>query len=176
MKQSGIVRRIDNLGRIVIPKELRKTLHIHDGELLELMINKDEIVLRKYSTVKELGAIFVKFIDVFEPFIKSNILITDLDHIIVTSSKTKSTYTGKIISKFIVNLINERKTYLSQDMEEIEIVEDQVDNVSCYAVPLTVSGDPVGSLIVFSRDSKLDSMDVTLANLVGAIINRYLEE
>lgn len=176
MKQSGIVRRIDNLGRIVIPKELRKTLHIHDGELLELMINKDEIILRKYSTVKELGAIFTKFIDVFEPFIKSNIIITDLDHIIVTSSKTKNTYTGKIISKFIVNLINERKTYLSSDMEEIEIVEDQVDNVSCYVFPLTVSGDSVGSLIVFSRDSKLDSMDITLANLVGALINKYLEE
>ena len=45
MKQTGVVRRIDNLGRIVIPKEIRKTLHIHDGELLELMINKDEIIL-----------------------------------------------------------------------------------------------------------------------------------
>lgn len=176
MKQTGIVRRIDNLGRIVIPKELRKTLHIHDGELLELVINKDEIVLRKYSTVKELSHLFIKFIEVFEPFIKSNILITDLDHILVTSSKIKNLYCGKLISKFIVEIINNRNSYLSTDIEEIEIIEDQVDNVCCYVVPLVVSGDPVGALVIFSRDSKLDSMDVTLANIVGSFINKYIEE
>lgn len=176
MKQTGIVRRIDNLGRIVIPKELRKTLHIHDGELLELIMNKDEIILRKYSTVKELSHLFIKFIEVFEPFIKSNILITDLDQILVTSSKIKNMYAGKLISKFVVGIINNRNPYLSSDMEEIEIIEDQVDNVSCYIVPFIVAGDPVGSLVIFSRDSKLDSMDITLANIVGSFINKYIEE
>lgn len=176
MKQTGIVRRIDNLGRIVIPKEIRKTLYIHDGELLELSVNNDQIILKKYSTIKELSELFSKFISVFEPFIKSNILITDLDNILVTSSKIRNLYCGKLISKFITNVIDSRTQYLSTDIEEVEVIEDQVDNICCYVIPIISTGDPVGSLIIFSRDGKLDENDITLANIFGSFINKYIEE
>ena len=176
MKQTGVVRRIDNLGRIVIPKEIRKTLHIHDGELLELLINRDEIILKKYSTVKELEDFFIKFISVFETFFNANIMITDLDNVLVTSNKIKQLYCGKPISKFVSNIINSRKSYLSTDIDSLEIIDGQNDNINLFIIPFVVSGDPVGALVVFSEDISLDKMDITLANVAGAFVNKYIEE
>ena len=77
MYTTGIVRRIDDLGRIVIPKEIRKKLRIRDGENLEILVRDDEIVLKKYSVMKNIEDFASNFTDAIYGFIKHNILITN---------------------------------------------------------------------------------------------------
>ena len=90
MKATGIVRRIDELGRVVIPKEIRKTLRIHEGENVEIFVDTSEnIILKKFSVMKKLEDFAQNLTDVVNSYIKHNIIITDTDSIIATSGEYK---------------------------------------------------------------------------------------
>lgn len=87
MKSTGVVRRIDDLGRIVLPKEIRKTLRIREGESLEIYTNEEEIILKKFTSASDLKEISQSLIDTIASTIKSNIFIADRDNIIAGSRR-----------------------------------------------------------------------------------------
>ena len=90
MKSTGVIRRIDELGRIVIPKEIRKTLRIHDGDNLEIFIDNDEnIILSKYSRFGSINDFANSFISALQKFISCDVIITDKDKIIALSNNLK---------------------------------------------------------------------------------------
>ena len=82
MKTTGIIRRIDELGRIVIPKELRKNLRIDNGESLEIFVDEESIILKKYSPIENLNTIAERYVNVFNQVIKHNIIVTDINKIV----------------------------------------------------------------------------------------------
>ena len=97
MKTTGIVRRIDELGRIVIPKEIRKSLRIKEGESLEILIDNEDIILKKYSVIKNLNDFAQNITDSIYSFIKNNILITDTNSILAVSGPLKKELLNKSI-------------------------------------------------------------------------------
>ena len=101
MKTTGVVRRIDDLGSIVIPKEIRKTLRIKDGESVEIFLNSDNIVLKKYSPLEGLPDFYKDYVDSIYSEIGNNIVIVDRDKIVAVSGELKKKYFNKSISSIV---------------------------------------------------------------------------
>ena len=92
MKTTGVIRRIDELGRIVIPKEIRKNLRIKNGESLEVYLDGDSIILKKFSQIESLESISVDYVEAFNQIIKHNIIVTDRDKVVAVSGPLKKKY------------------------------------------------------------------------------------
>ena len=89
MKTTGVIRRIDELGRIVIPKEIRKNLRIKNGDSLEIFLESDNIILKKYSQLETIENVSVDYVEAFNSIIKHNIIVTDRDKVIAVSGPLK---------------------------------------------------------------------------------------
>lgn len=175
MKQTGIVRRIDNLGRIVVPKEIRKTLHIHDGDMIEMLVNDERIVLQKHSPIRELEGIFSSFVYIFNDYVSCNVLITDLEKVLFCNDDINDLYCGKLISNFLKEQINNRKEYLSTGPDNVLLIDSE-EVVSCLVIPLVSSYDPIGAIVLFSSDESIDSNDIKFARAIGKFVNKYIED
>ena len=89
MKTTGIIRRIDDLGRIVIPKELRRSLRIKNGDTLEVFVDNDNIILKKYSPMESIEEAASKYVDSFNQVIKHSVIVCDKDKVIAVSGGLK---------------------------------------------------------------------------------------
>lgn len=112
MKTTGIIRRIDELGRIVIPKEIRKNLRIKNGESLEIYLENDSIILRKYSQIESLKNVSIDYVEAFNQIIKHNIIVTDRDKVIAATGPLKKKYLDKEINEFTERSIERRDNFL----------------------------------------------------------------
>ena len=114
MKATGIVRRIDDLGRVVIPKEIRRTLRLREGTPLEIFTDREgEIILKKYSPMVELTAFATQYADAMAQATGLTVCITDRDQIIAVSGGSKKDLLQKTISKQLEHLIGERATVMA---------------------------------------------------------------
>ena len=102
MKATGIVRRIDDLGRIVIPKEIRRTLRIREGDPLEIYVDREgEVILKKYSPVSELGDFAKEYADSLYEAIGHIILIADRDSIVAVAGSSKKEFLNKPLGNIV---------------------------------------------------------------------------
>ena len=108
---TGIIRRVDELGRIVIPKEIRKSLRIKNGESLEVYLDGDSIILKKFSQIESLESISVDYVEAFNQIIKHNIIVTDRDKVVAVSGPLKKKYLGKNINEFTERSIERRDSF-----------------------------------------------------------------
>ena len=176
MKTTGVVRRIDELGRIVIPKEIRKTMRIREGENIEIYIEHDQIILRKYSLVKRLGDFAQDFTDSMHSFLKHNIIITDNDNIIAVSGSLKKDYQNKPLSENMVNLIIRRENILEKHKKILNIIDDFTVECTYVMKPIIVHGDMMGMVIILSETDKITETDEKIANIAANFFDKYLEE
>ena len=167
MKATGIVRRIDDLGRIVIPKEIRKTLMINDGDSLEIYVNNNEIVLSKYSFFNNIEVIAKKLVSVFNNIYKKKILITDKEKIIVCSKELESSYLNRNISNDIKKSIIDRIESIGNKK-----IVDKMEKI--YLIPIIVDSDAIGSIILIS--DLIDDNDKNIIKLLSAILIKNIEE
>ncbi len=174
MKSTGIVRRIDELGRIVIPKELRKTLKIKEGESLEVFINNDEIILKKFSNMNDMDKIFDDYIKILNNITGNVIFITDRDKIRGALENKKNAFLDKPISETLEELLDSRKSILSNDLRGINILEGEIIKNNYYIVPLIVNSDVEGLLIMLSTSEISDEDKLTL-EIVSKILINYME-
>ena len=120
MKATGIIRRIDELGRIVIPKEIRKKLKINEGENIEIYIDEEEkIILKKYSNIKSIKDFVQTFIESIYTSYKYNIIITDTDKVIAVVGNDKKNVINKEISNDLIKCIKDRKTIINKNLLKI---------------------------------------------------------
>src|SRR6185369_10293563 len=113
MKATGIVRRIDDLGRVVIPKEIRRTLRIREGDPLEIYVDREgEVILKKYSPVGELGDFAKEYADSLFDAIGHVILIADRDNVVAVAGAAKKEFLGKPLGPAVEKVMEERKTAL----------------------------------------------------------------
>jgi len=174
VKSTGVLRRIDDLGRVVIPKEIRKNLKIRDGESLEIDINGDAVVLKKYSFMSDLYDIAQTCSDSFYDVINKDILITDRDKIISVSGNLKKKYNGKDISKFIVKSIEKKQTIIDNDSDYIEIIDNESETYKYVISSIVVNGDVVGSVIILSTD-KINQLEEKSATFIAKFLSKHLE-
>lgn len=171
MKSTGITRRIDDLGRIVIPKEIRKNLRLKDGELLEIFINDEDIVLKKFSKMNDMEKIFDDYVNVLNSLTGSTILITDTEKII---SSSKQQYINKQISEELEDFLERRTSIYSKDAKDINILNDIKEKYNYYIVPIIVNSDSCGLLIMLSKRQISEEDKLTL-DVMNRIITKYME-
>lgn len=174
MKATGIVRRIDELGRIVIPKEIRKSLHMVEGENIEIYIENENIVLKKFSIIKNMDDLAQKMCDVVYSNIKKNIIITDNNYIIAAAGDIKKEYLNQEISKEMKENIERREKLLEKYEKNIEIIEG--DNfISKYVInSIITSGDAVGLVIIFDS-GEISELEMKISGILTNFIGKYLE-
>ena len=164
MKATGVVRRIDDLGRIVIPKEIRRNLRINEGDSIEIFVDTNDVVLKKYSFLDNMVSFSSKLADSFYKIYKKDIIITDKEKVIATS-KNLIECLNKDISDSIKNgITNRSNTYTSSNI---------INGFSSkyYISPLIANSDAIGSIIVLTDDIEEKSV-----SLLNTILIKELEE
>lgn len=162
MKQTGVTRKIDELGRIVIPKEIRKNLGIRDGESLEIYTSNDSIILKKYYEVKKLEDVCDKLCEMIKNIYDVNILITDREKVV---SSSISNYKDKLLDKDLIELIDERELLISDKLLTKKIGNDEV--IGYYTVvPIVASSDSLGLVIIVDEVKTYER----LAKLVAKVV------
>lgn len=149
MKATGIVRRIDDLGRVVIPKEIRRTMRIREGDPLEIFTDRDgEVIFKKYSPIGELQNFAREYADTLQKTSSMPIFICDRDEIIAVSGASKKEYLERKISKGLEGIVESRSLYVKNDsMEAISLTNDGGSHYVNCAMPILTEGDVVGCVI-----------------------------
>lgn len=174
MKSTGITRRIDDLGRIVIPKEIRKNLKIKENEILEIFIDNEEIILKKFSSFSDMEKILFNYVETLNKITGNNIFITDRDKIISCQENKKFDYLNKQVGDTINYVIDSRMPVLSNDLNKLELKENEVLNVNYYIVPIITNSDVLGVIIMISNN-KIEERDKISLEIVSKLISNYIE-
>ena len=184
MIATGIVRRIDDLGRVVIPKEIRRTMRIREGDPLEIYTDKDgEVIFKKYSPIGELSAYVSVFAETVAKATGNTVAITDKDSIIAASGPYKKELVDKKISYDIEKLMESRREYVYKIGDKrIGILDkgSDVSSVKHYAgviCPIITDGDVIGSIILLINDmgSAPDDVDKKLMTTATQLLAKQLE-
>ncbi|MBO5060608.1 MAG: stage V sporulation protein T [Clostridia bacterium] len=178
MKATGIVRRIDDLGRVVIPKEIRRTMRIREGDPLEIFTEKDgEVIFKKYSPIGELGDFAITYAETLNKTAGIPTLITDRDNIIAVSGISKKELLEKRVSSDIENLMSEKESFKSQGFDSGLSVAEGTDEYNAgVVVPIVSEGDTIGSVIFIMKDSQDPTeTEVKLAEAAANFLGRHME-
>ena len=182
MKATGIVRRIDDLGRVVVPKEIRRTLRIREGDPLEIFTGREgEIILKKYSPIGELSQFAGLYADSLAQNTGCLICITDKDHVVAAAGNGKKAYDGKPISKQLEEVITERENFLARMGEEkyTKITLDDPAEYSAQVVTTIIcEGDAIGAVILYSKEEKSEvgETEIKLAKVAATFLGRQMEQ
>ena len=176
MRTTGVVRRIDDLGRIVIPKEMRRTLRIHDGESLEIFVEDEMIALKKYSSMSDLNDISNDLSNTINKVLLKEVLITDIDKVISSSGNLKSKYQGKNISKYLEEKLANRETVIEKSVKEVEFVDGQIEKCSYTISPIIMNGDAIGTVVIFTVSDSITDIEVKMANMASKFLGKHIEE
>ncbi|MFO8060306.1 MAG: stage V sporulation T C-terminal domain-containing protein [Bacillota bacterium] len=183
MKATGVVRRIDDLGRIVIPIEIRRTMRIRDGDPLEIFVDKDgEVILKKYSAIVDLGTFAEEMTDSLHEASGQVALISDRDSIVAVSGARRKDFIDKRVSDVVLRSMNDRQTLFHNDPaqpSEILLEEGEESEFSTQVIaPIIVHGDPYGTVILASvdRDNPIGDTERKMAQSAAGFLSRYLSE
>ena len=180
MKATGIVRRMDDLGRVVIPKEIRKTMRIKEGDSLEIYTDSSEkIIFKKYSSVAELSSFAESYAGVVSKAINLPVFISDCDEVVAVGGASKKEFLGKKISEEVKKLINKRKHFLKNEktLEKIYPLEDMEDEGECV-FGIISGGDVMGSIIILKNkeESDFSKEKFLLIKTVAELLGKHLED
>lgn len=182
MKATGIVRRIDDLGRVVIPKEIRRTMRIREGDPLEIYTDRDgEVIFKKYSPIGELHAFATEYAETLQKTSGMPIFICDRDAIIAVSGASKREYIDRKISSSLEEIIDSRALYQRDNGKEtIALTDDGGHYVSC-AMPIISEGDITGAVISAwqydapTTDKIADAVESKLIQTAGIFLGKQME-
>jgi AbrB family transcriptional regulator (stage V sporulation protein T) len=182
MKATGIVRRIDDLGRVVIPKEVRKTLRIREGDPLEIFTDKEgEVILKKYSPISELNEFAAEYADAVFSTLGATTIITDTDQVIAIAGGSKKDFIEKNVSRDLEKVMQGRTKVVHADKSRgiISITEEasSLPVESQVIVPIISQGDVIGSVIVVSKDAAklLGDTEIAIAEIGASFLAKQME-
>jgi AbrB family transcriptional regulator, stage V sporulation protein T len=177
MKATGIVRRIDDLGRVVIPKEIRRTLRIREGDPLEIFVDRDgEVILKKYSPISELSDFAKEYAEALFDSLGNPILICDRDTYIAVAGGSKKDYLNKNISEMIEKTMEERNSIIMNKQENVALSDGLEEAVSAYTVgPIIANGDPIGAVIIFTKEGTLGEVEQKAVETAAGFLARQME-
>lgn len=156
----GIVRRIDNLGRIVIPKEIRDTLRIKNGDSLEINIEGEIVTLKKYSELNNLIEIENIIANLLRETLKKDVLITNKDKYIIG---TKHEYIDKKITNELLEILEKRQMIIQKSKNQNTLIS-----------PIIINGDVIGSIIIISKE-EIKENEIKTVTLLSNFLIKYIE-
>lgn len=182
MKATGIVRRIDDLGRVVIPKEIRRTMRIREGDPLEIFTNREgEVIFKKYSPIGELQNFAGEYAETLHKTSGMPIFVCDRDVIIAVSGASKREYLEKKISREVEEIIENRSLYQHmQDASNIYITDFGKEHYVSTAMPIIAEGDVIGCVISGwqenSANEKISAdIEAKLIQTAGIFLSKQME-
>ena len=181
MKATGIVRRIDDLGGVVIPKEIRRTLRIREGDPLEIFTEKDgEFIFKKYSPIGELGLFASQYAETLSKTSGCPACITDMDTVIAVSGVPKRDFNEKRISQDLEKIIEEKTSvvYKPESSKRLSVVDGSDKYLAGVIAPIISAGDTIGSVVFFGSDETPSCSDVEekLAQSAAAFLGKQMED
>lgn len=178
MKATGIVRRIDDLGRVVIPKEIRRTLRIREGDPLEIFVDRDgEVILKKYSPISELGDFAKEYAEALFDSLGNPVLICDRDAYIAVAGGSKKDYLNKNIGDMIAKTMEDRNSVLANQQETISLIDGSEEQISAYTIgPIIANGDPIGAVIIFAKEGSLGDVEQKAVETAAGFLARQMEQ
>lgn len=182
MKATGIVRRIDDLGRVVIPKEIRRTLRIKEGSPLEIYTDREgEIILKKYSPIGELSIFAKEYAEALAQTTGLLSCITDHDQVVAAAGSGSKDYNGKEISKELEDAISAREGSCLNSGEKgrIPVVEGQNEVNGAQTIqPIICAGDAIGSVILLGKTEQdtLGKAEQMLVQTAASFLGRQMEQ
>ena len=149
MKATGIVRRIDDLGRVVIPKEIRRTMRIREGDPREIYTDREgEVIFKKYSPIGELAAFAGQYAETLHKTCGLAVAICDRDSVIACAGISKREYQEKSLSEAVEHMMEKRTFYANNgDTEPRSIIRDGGTHTVSCAMPIISEGDVVGCVV-----------------------------
>ena len=173
MSTTGIIRRIDELGRIVIPKEIRKNLRIKNGDNLEILIDGENITLKKYSQIENLENMANIYAESFYQVLKYNIFITDTDKIVAAAGNLKKKYLNSGISEDIERMIERRDNFVERKKKNIEISPGFSEFGYFTVATIINNGDSIGCVIILSTETPMLEQEEKLSSILANILSNY---
>lgn len=163
MKATGIVRRIDDLGRVVIPKEIRRTMRIREGDPLEIYTSNDgEVIFKKYSPINELSEGAMQAAEVIYKLGGMPVVVFDRDHVVCVAGAQKKEYTERRISPALEDLLEHRKSYVYNGEDSKLMTIEGIGKHAIAVCPIISSGDVGGAVAILGSDDETKGNDTLL--------------
>ncbi|NLF35347.1 MAG: AbrB/MazE/SpoVT family DNA-binding domain-containing protein [Clostridiales bacterium] len=179
MKATGIVRRIDDLGRVVIPKEIRRTMRIREGDPLEIYTDKDgEVIFKKYSLMGGLSEFSEQICDALYKNTGYLALIADRDTLISSAGGSRRELNDRHISTDLERIMERRQVYQYTDGQPaLPLLDDGEKYFISTAAPILAEGDVLGCVIFASQNGAvvMGQTEYKLAQTVAAFLGRHME-
>ncbi len=183
MKATGIVRRIDDLGRVVIPKEIRRVLRIREGDPLEIYTDREgEVIFKKYSPIGELVSFAAQYADTLNKTCGMSVIISDRDAVIACAGVPKKEYTDKKLSDELEDVIESRSLYIQNgDSNKISAINDASSHYISCAMPIISDGDIVGCVASLmpiegvNNSSIARDVEIKLIQTAASFLGKQLE-
>lgn len=169
----GTIRRIDDLGRIVIPKAIRQSLRIKSGDNLEIFVEKEDIILSKHSELKKIEDIEIIIANILKEILKASVLITDKDKFILVCGNVKQKYQNKEISNEILEILENRQMIVKEN-SNILLTKEYKENGNIVINPIIINGDVIGSIIIITKEN-LDESKIMAVSLLTTFLTKYIE-
>ena len=180
MKATGIVRRIDDLGRIVIPKEIRRTMRLREGDPLEIYTSTEgEVIFKKYSPIGELAPFATQYADVLSNGTSLSVIICDKDHCIAASGISKREVLERRLSAELEEILEDRKSYFAKPGENKNIHPlEGIIHTASVIVPIISAGDVVGVIWMLTPETGAvpSESDCNLAKVAASFLGKQMEE
>jgi len=183
VKATGVVRRIDDLGRVVIPKEIRKTLRIKEGDPLEIFTDREgQIILKKYSPIGELSEFATEYAETLSKTTGHIACITDKDTIIAVSGGARKEFLEQNISEELEQLMEDKEIYTSKENSNVSMPITRNDNSerkynSQVVYPIISNGDTIGTVILLAKDAnvKMNDVETKVAQSAATFLGSQME-
>ena len=179
MKATGIVRRIDDLGRVVIPKEIRRTMHIREGDPLEIYTDKDGgVIFKKYSPMGELSDFAVQICDTMSKTTGCIAAVADRDTIIAVSGGPRRELLEKRISSELEQIMEARQFYRHKEGEhKIPIIDGADKYTIAIAAPIIAEGDILGCVLFLEGEGSAQAgeTEFKLAQTIAGFLGKQME-
>ena len=183
MKATGVVRRIDDLGRVVIPKEIRKTLRIKEGDPLEIFTDREgQVILKKYSPIGELSEFATGYAETLAKTTGHIACITDKDTIIAVSGGSKKEFLEQDVSQELEKLMEDKEVYTSKENSDMAMPITKNDtnekkNKSQIVYPIISNGDTIGTVILMSKEpnKKMTEVEQKVAQSAATFLGSQMD-
>ncbi len=181
MKATGIVRRIDDLGRVVVPKEIRRTLRIREGDPLEIFTDKEgEIILKKYSPIGELSAFAKQYAESLSQMLGCLAGICDMDQVVAAAGNGKKELQDEDITRELGEFLKERKTQNAKAGEKryVPVVSKTEPYSQEVISPILCAGDVIGAVLLLNMDQKdlFEEREICLAEYTAKVLGKQMEQ
>lgn len=171
LKSTGVIRRIDELGRIVIPKEIRRNLGIRDGENIEIYIEDEEILLKKYNRMSNFSDLAKNLCEIIYNDFNYKMMISDREKIIASNTENYNLI-NKELNKECLKIIEEREI---QKLENTKLkIEDKELEGNFILIPIISVNESLGLIIIYSNN-KITELEESIGKLVASIFSRKLD-